>query len=152
MNTSYELIPVKKPILHNAFFFTLYWADWYIFFPSIFVDVLWKIFGHTFCGHFSGQFFGHILLTLFVNTFCEPFLWTLFVDTFSFCLFVYLCCIEYLHGLYQLEPAHQTNALLSFPELNAVTVGKAPPLPYSPLHRSGLDVNNGNKHQNCSKS
>ena len=83
------------------------------FFPP-FVDALWTIFVHTFCGHFSGQFFGHILLTLFVNTFCEHFLWTLFVFV---CLFIYavlsisvqdLVLTPYLVNTNSLRPIIQT--------------------------------------------
>ena len=44
------------------------------------------------------------------DTFCLMMMWGSI-----FCLFFYLRCIEYLHGLYQQGYAQQTNALLSFP-------------------------------------
>ena len=58
------------------------------------------------------------------------------------------CDIEYVVCLFiytALSGSKQTNKrIIVIPwAVKAVTVGKAPPFPYSPLHKSGLDVYNG---------
>ena len=142
---------------------------WGLFVDTFCGHFLWTHFVYTFCGHFlckincSAKIMVNKKHNKKLNLFSSKkhLLWAARINWKFLCpegvwfnmLFVRLFTLYWVSPCVVLTMTCTTNKrIIVIPwAVKAVTVGKAPPFPYSPLHKSGLDVyNDQNPHWNFS--